>query len=85
VGITPPGSSVTVGGWRALTRSPAMWGPLLCGTAIALSPTTAIGQQRAGVNVKVDSIDSIMFGQVGWVPRRYTGAAAGSGSGVIAA
>jgi cell wall-associated NlpC family hydrolase len=93
VGITPPGSSVTLSyrGWRALTTIPRESvgaGDLLCGTghiAIALSPTTAIGQQRAGVNVKVDSIDSIMFGQVGWVPRRYTGAAAGSGSGVIAA
>lgn len=93
VGITPPGASVTMSyrTWRSLTTIPRAQvgaGDLLCGTghiAIALNATTAIGQQRSGVNVQVDSIDRIMFGQTGWVPRRYTGPAAGSGSGVIAA
>jgi hypothetical protein len=83
VGITPPGASVTMSyrAWGQLTTIPRASigaGDLLCGTghiAIALSPTTAIGQQRTGVNVKVDTIDNIMFGQVGWVPRRYVGPA----------
>lgn len=43
--------------------------------AIALSPTTAIGQQNGRQNVRVDSIDNIMWGQPGWVARRYIGSA----------
>lgn len=93
VGITPPGASVTMsyrvwGQLHTIDRSQIGAGDLLCGTghiAMALSPTMAIGQQRPGVNVKIDTIDSIMFGQTGWVPRRYAGAAAGKGAGVIAA
>jgi hypothetical protein len=87
VGINPPGASVTMSYrvWGSLTtinRAEVGAGDLLCGTghiAIALSPTTAIGQQRTGVNVKTGPIDNIMFGQVGWVPRRYTGSSAGGG------
>jgi hypothetical protein len=61
-------------------------GDLLCGSghiAIALSPTTAIGQQRSGVNVRTGSLADIMYGQPGWVPRRYIGGA-GLGSGTAA-
>lgn len=93
VGITPPGASVTMsyrtwGALTTITRAQITAGDLLCGVghiAIALSPTTAIGQQRSGVNVKVDSIDNIMFGQNGWVPRRYTGGAGAGSSGAVAA
>jgi hypothetical protein len=81
-GVTPPGASVTLSyrGWRALrtiSMEEISAGDLLCGSghiAIALTATTAVGQQRPGVNVKVSSIADIMYGQVGWVPRRYTGA-----------
>ncbi|SCD38047.1 NlpC/P60 family protein [Streptomyces sp. DvalAA-14] len=89
-GITPPGASVTMSyrTWRALTtvsRSDIVIGDLLCGTghiAIAMGGGYAIGQQRTGVNVKVDTIDNIMYGQTGWVPRRYGGS---SSAGAIAA
>lgn len=81
VGITPPGASVTMSyrTWRSLTtisRAEIGAGDLLCGTghiAIALNSEQAIGQQRPGVNVKVGAINDLMFGQNGWVPRRYTG------------
>lgn len=86
VGITPPGTSVTMSyrTWskaRTISRSEIGAGDLLCGTghiAIALNGQLAIGQQRSGVNVKVDTIANIMYGQVGWVPRRYTGTASGT-------
>jgi len=97
VGITPPGGSVTSSylTWRKLKtvdRSQIRPGDILCGSghmAIAVSPTTAIGQQNGRQNVRIDSIHSIMYGQTGWMPRRYVGAAvSGSGSsggGVAAA
>lgn len=88
IGITPPGASVTGSylTWRSLrtvSRSSIQTGDILCGSghvAIAVSSTTAIGQQNGRQNVRVDSIDSIMWGQSGWVPRRYAGSSAGSGS-----
>jgi hypothetical protein len=49
--------------------------------AIALDSTRAIGQQNGRQNVRIDAIDSIMFGQPGWVPRRYVGAGGKSSSG----
>jgi hypothetical protein len=90
-GITPPGASVTLSyrTWRQLrtiSMGEIQAGDLLCGSghiAIALSPTTAIGQQRSGVNVRTGSLADIMYGQPGWVPRRYIGGA-GLGSGTAA-
>lgn len=84
-GITPPGSSVTYsymtwGKLRTVSRSEIQAGDILCSgghVAIALSPTTAIGQQNGRQNVRTDSIRNIMWGQSGWVPRRYVGAAGG--------
>jgi hypothetical protein len=93
VGITPPSGSVTSSylTWRQLktiSRAEIGAGDLLCAgghIAIALSPTTAIGQQNGRQNVRVDTISTIMWGQGAWVPRRYTGAATGAGSGLAAA
>jgi cell wall-associated NlpC family hydrolase len=88
-GITPPGASVTGSyrTWSALrtvSRDEIQTGDILCGSghvAIALDGTRAIGQQNSRQNVRVDAIDSIMFGQPGWVPRRYLGSGgASSGS-----
>lgn len=87
-GITPPGASVTMSyrTWSkaaTISRAEVGAGDLLCGTghiAIALNGQLAIGQQRSGVNVKVDTIANIMYGQVGWVPRRYTGGTSTSGT-----
>jgi cell wall-associated NlpC family hydrolase len=87
-GITPPGGSVTGSYlvWRSLktiSRSEIQAGDILCGSghiAIALSPTTAIGQQNGRQNVRRDSINNIMWGQSSWIPRRYVGASS-SGSG----
>lgn len=87
-GITPPAPSVTGsylvwGKLKTIRRSEVGAGDLLCGPlhiAIALNGSYAIGQQRPGVNIKIDTIDNIMYGQVGWVPRRYIGE---SGSGVL--
>lgn len=86
VGITPPGGSVTGSylTWSRLTtvpKSQIQAGDLLCGSghiAIALSPTTAIGQQNGRQNVRSDLIASIMYGQT-WVPRRYVGSSGSSG------
>lgn len=80
-GITPPGGSVTGsymvwGALKTVSRDAIVAGDILCGpghVAIALSPTMAIGQQSSRTNVKVDSIDNIMWGQPGWRPRRYVG------------
>jgi cell wall-associated NlpC family hydrolase len=80
VGITPPGGSVTGSylTWsrlKTVPKSQIQAGDLLCGSghiAIALSPTTAIGQQNGKQNVRRDSISSVMWGQT-WVPRRYVG------------
>jgi hypothetical protein len=44
--------------------------------ALAINATTAIGQQRKGVNVKVGPISEIMWGQ-SWVALRYTGPSSG--------
>lgn len=89
VGITPPGGSTTVSyrTWTALktvSRDEIQTGDILSGpghVAIALDSTRAIGQQNGRQNVRVDAIDSIMFGQPGWVPRRYVGAGGKSSSG----
>lgn len=89
-GVTPPGASVTGSylTWkklRTISRSEIQAGDLLCGgahIAIAMSPTTAIGQQNARQNVRQDSIKNIMWGQGSWVPRRYVG---GSSGGTAAA
>src|SRR5688572_7737792 len=70
-GITPPGGSVTGSylTWsklKTIDRSQIQAGDLLCGgghIAIALSPTTAIGQQNGRQNVRTDSIRNIMWGQ----------------------
>lgn len=95
-GITPPGGSVTLsyltwGRLKTVSRDAIQTGDLLCGPghiAIALSPTYAVGQQNSRQNVRVDTIDNIMWGQSGWVPRRYVGAVAAGksgGAGVAAA
>jgi hypothetical protein len=82
VGITPPSGSTT-GAYRVwkklqtVPRDEIEAGDILCGpghVAIALDGTRAIGQQGTRKNVRIDAIDSIMFGQSGWVPRRYMGA-----------
>ena len=94
-GITPPGGSVT-GSYlvwtklKTVPKSSIQTGDLLCGAshiAIALSPTHAIGQQNRRQNVKTDTIENIMYGQPGWVARRYAAKApeTGAGAGVAAA
>lgn len=92
-GITPPGGSVT-GSYlvwsklRTVSRSQIQPGDILCSpghVAIALSSTQAIGQQNGRQNVRVDSIDNIMWGNPGWVPRRYVGSSSSGGAGVAAA
>jgi cell wall-associated NlpC family hydrolase len=92
IGITPPGGSVT-GSYRAwsqlrtVSREAIQAGDILCGpghVAIAISNTQAIGQQSSRTNVKVDSIENIMYGQPSWVPRRYVGKAPAGGAGVAA-
>ena len=81
VGIKPPGGSVT-GSYlvwtklKTVSKSDIQAGDLLCSgghIAIALSPTTAIGQQNSRRNVQVGSITSIMTGGGTWNPRRYRG------------
>lgn len=87
VGITPPGGSVTGSYlvWQKLktvSRSEIQAGDILCGSghvAIALSPSTAIGQQSSRTNVRQDSIPNIMYGQSSWVPRRYVGTPSSGG------
>lgn len=94
-GITPPGGSVTGSYlvWQKLktvSKDAIQAGDILCSAghvAIALSPTTAIGQQNGRQNVKVDTIENIMWGQPSWSPRRYVGkvpASSSSGAGVAA-
>lgn len=81
IGIAPPGASVTGSYlvWSRLTtidRSAIGAGDLLVSSghiAIALSNTTAIGQQNSRVNVQTAAISSIMYGQSGWIARRLTG------------
>lgn len=89
VGITPPGSSVT-GSYlvwsklKTIPKSGIQAGDLLCASghiAIALSPITAIGQQNGRQDVKVGSIETVMWGQPSWVARRYVGTAASPGGG----
>lgn len=85
IGIPPPGASVTGSylTWsklRTVSKSDIQTGDLLCSAghiAIALSPTTAIGQQNSRRNVQVGSIDDIMYGQGSWYPRRYIGSSNG--------
>lgn len=92
-GITPPGGSVTGsylvwGKLRTVPKSSIQTGDLLCGAshiAIALSPTHAIGQQNRRQNVKTDTIENIMYGQPGWVARRYAAKAPEPDAGVAAA
>jgi cell wall-associated NlpC family hydrolase len=96
-GITPPGGSTTLSysTWsklRTISRDKIQTGDILCGpghVAIALDGTRAIGQQSSKRNVRVDAIDSIMFGQPSWVARRMmaeeSGAQAGTGAGSYAA
>lgn len=89
IGVTPPGASTTLNyrSWsklRNVARDEIQAGDFLCGSghvAIALDSQRAIGQQNPRQNVRIDGIDSIMYGQAGWVPRRYVGAASGSSSG----
>lgn len=88
IGVTPPGASTTLNyrSWSKLKNVPRdsiQEGDFLCGSghvAIALDGQRAIGQQNPRQNVRIDGIDSIMYGQVGWVARRYTGATSGSSS-----
>jgi|SRR6059036_1250053 len=88
IGITPPGASTTLNyrSWSKLknvSRDAIQEGDFLCGSghvAIALDSQRAIGQQNPRQNVRIDGIDSIMYGQPGWVARRYTGATSGSSS-----
>jgi hypothetical protein len=96
IGVTPPGGSTTLNyrAWsklKTVSRDEIQTGDFLCGSghiAIALDGQRAIGQQNPRQNVRIDGIDSIMYGQPGWVPRRYIGAASGgssSGAGSYAA
>lgn len=83
-GITPPGASTTSSYlvWRKakpVPKSSIGAGDFLVSSghmAIAINSTTAIGQQRKGVNVKVAPISQIMWGQ-SWVALRYTGPSSG--------
>jgi len=92
VGITPPGGSVTGsylvwGKLKTVSRDAIQAGDILCSpghVAIAVSPAQAIGQQSSRTNVKLDSIENIMWGNPSWVPRRYVGAAPGGSAGVAA-
>lgn len=80
-GIKAPSSFITTNllVWRELQtidRSEIGAGDILVSSghaAIALSPTTAIGQQNGRSNVQTGPISSIMWGQSGWVARRYIG------------
>jgi len=90
LGIAYPGNSVT-GNYlvwnqlRTIKRSEIVAGDLLCGSghiAIAIDSQHAVGQQNSRENVKADTIDNIMWGQSGWIPRRYVGP---SGGNVMAA
>lgn len=92
-GITPPSGSVT-GSYRVwnklktVPRASIQAGDILSGSghvAIAINATQAIGQQSSRTNVRIDTIDNIMFGQVGWVARRYMGKAKSTGAGVATA
>ncbi|MEH0582550.1 NlpC/P60 family protein [Streptomyces sp. B21-108] len=91
IGVTPPGGSVTGSylAWsklKTVSRDAIQPGDLLCGSghiAIAMSSTMAIGQQNGRQNVRVDTIDNIMWGQSGWRPRRYVGSTS-AGAGVAA-
>lgn len=84
IGITPPGASTTSSylAWRKLApiaKSEIGAGDFLVSSghmAIAINNSTAIGQQRTGVNVKVGPISQIMWGQ-SWVALRYTGSTPG--------
>jgi len=88
-GITPPGGSTTISyrTWTKLKNVPRdaiQAGDILSGpghVAIALDSQRAIGQQNTRQNVRIDGIDNIMYGQVGWVARRYVGAVAGKSGG----
>ena len=87
VGIAPPGASVTGsyltwGQAKTVPKSQIQPGDLLCGSghiAIAMSASTAIGQQNGRQNVRTGSFADIMFGQT-WVARRYVGSSTGSSS-----
>jgi cell wall-associated NlpC family hydrolase len=81
IGITPPGASVT-GSYlvwsklKTIPRGAIRTGDILCSpghVAIAIDATQAIGQQNGRHNVKIDSIENIMWGQPSWAPRRYIG------------
>lgn len=88
-GVTPPGASTTSSylAWRKakpVPKSSIGAGDFLVSSghmALAINGSMAIGQQRAGVNVKVGPISQIMWGQ-SWVALRYTGPSSG---GVAAA
>jgi hypothetical protein len=79
-GITPPGGSVTGSyvTWSKLqtvSKSDIQSGDILVSgghVAIALSPTSAIGQQNSRRNVQIDTPANIMYG-TNWYPRRYVG------------
>lgn len=81
IGITPPGASVTGSylTWtklKTIPKSEIQAGDILVSAghvAIALSSTTAIGQQNGRSNVRVDTFDNIMAGTGTWYPRRYIG------------
>lgn len=81
IGIAPPGGSVTGSylTWsklKTVSKSSIQTGDILCSAghvAIALSPTTAIGQQNARRNVEIGPISSIMANTGSWYPRRYVG------------
>jgi cell wall-associated NlpC family hydrolase len=83
-GVTPPGASTTSSylAWRKakpIPKSAIGAGDFLVSSghmALAINATTAIGQQRKGVNVKVGPISEIMWGQ-SWVALRYTGPSSG--------
>lgn len=86
-GVTPPGASTTSSylAWRKavpVSKSEIGAGDFLVSSghmALALNNSMAIGQQRAGRNVQVGPIASIMWGQ-SWVALRYTGASRGGSS-----
>lgn len=93
-GISPPGSAWAntanyraSGQWRTIPAAQAQPGDIAISSAhmvliTANGGTSAIGQERTGVNVRTGSVKSL-FGSQSYVFKTYTGytVSAGSGSG----
>lgn len=81
IGVTPPGSSTTWEylAWKMTTkisRAQVTAGDLIVNTnhiVLAIDNSRAIGQENPRVNVKVDTIENLMFGTGSFTCLRYTG------------